>query len=84
MLIISSISNDDNTEEVIIVYNGTSIDNYDVNTEISLSNSKEWSIIADDKLAGIEIITKVIDSKIPTIKSHSAIILHGTILKKNK
>lgn len=83
-VIISLISNDDNTEEVIVVYNGTSIDNYDVNPEISLSNSKEWSVIADDKLAGIETITKIVDSKIPTIKSHSAIILHGAILKENQ
>ena len=79
-VIISSISSEDNSEEFIIIYNGTSIDNYDVNSEISLDVDKEWSIIANGKLAGVEVIKKIVDSNIPLIKSYSAIILRGIAL----
>ncbi|MCD2500828.1 type I pullulanase [Clostridium sp. NSJ-145] len=79
-VIISSISSEDNSEEFIIIYNGTSIDNYDVNSEISLDVDKEWSIIANGKLAGVEVIKKIVDSNIPLIKSYSAVILRGIAL----
>lgn len=78
-VIISQISNDDNSEQIIVIYNGTSIDNYDVNSEIVLNNDKEWNIMANDKLAGLETIESIIDYTIPLIRSYSTIILKGTI-----
>ena len=76
-VIISTISSESNDEQFIIIYNGTSIDNYNVNSEIKLSKDKIWSIIVNDKLAGVESIENIIDSNIPLIKSYSTMVLRG-------
>ena len=76
-VIISDIVNSDRSEELVIIYNGTSIDNYNVNSEISLSEDKEWNIIANNEVAGIEHIDEVINSNIPLIKSYSVMIIQG-------
>ena len=76
-MIISTISSEDNNEQIIIIYNGTSIDNYNVNNEVKLSGNKIWSIIANNKLAGVDTIEKIVNSNIPLIKSYSIMILHG-------
>lgn len=76
-VIISTISNKDNSEQFIIIYNGTSIDDYNVNNEVLLSKDKEWSILANNKVADIEPIEEVVNSNIPLIKSYSTTILRG-------
>ncbi|MBM6861221.1 hypothetical protein H9X78_12190, partial [Clostridium saudiense] len=50
---------------------------YNVNSEVKLSRNKVWSIIANNKLAGVDTIEEIVDSNIPLIKSYSTMILRG-------
>lgn len=63
--------------DLIVVYNGTSIDDYDINQYMPVSQSGEWNIIADYNKAGVEIIKKVKASEIPKLKSYSIVILYS-------
>ena len=63
------------------IYNATSIDNYDVNSYIPISKTGYWNIIANDKIAGLNILKKVNFNEIPKLKSFSIMILCNKINK---
>ena len=67
--------------EVVVIYNATSIDNYDVNSYIPISKTGYWNIIANDKIAGLNILKKVNSNEIPKLKSFSIMILCNKINK---
>lgn len=68
---------DNNINDLIVIYNGTSIDDYDVNQYIPISENRNWNIIADFNKAGIKTINKVSAFEIPKLKSYSIIILYA-------
>ena len=61
--------------EVLVIYNATSIDNYDVNSFIPNAQGGGWYVIANDKLSGLSIIDEVNNKQVPLLKSHSIMIL---------
>lgn len=63
--------------DLIVVYNGTSIDNYDIKQYIPNFQNEDWSIIADSNKAGIDVLKKVKTSEIPRLKSYSIMILYS-------
>lgn len=67
--------------EAVVIYNATSIDNYDVNSYIPISKTGYWNIIANDKMAGLNILEKVNFNEIPKLKSFSIMILCNKINK---
>ena len=67
--------------EAVVIYNATSIDNYDVNSYIPISKTGYWNIIANDKIAGLNILKKVNSNEIPKLKSFSIMILCNKINK---
>ena len=64
-------------EEFIIVFNATAIKDYDINKYIEPSKSGFWNILADDKLAGKDIITTVTNGNIPKLNSYSILIMYS-------
>lgn len=69
-------ANNDSWSNILVVYNATTIDNYNINSHIPLSYSGVWNIVANDKFAGVNIIKTVENGKVPSIKSHSMMILY--------
>ena len=63
--------------EIMVVYNATNIDNYDVNFYVPNSKTGYWHVIANHKLAGLNALGKVECNNIPKLKSYSTIILYN-------
>ena len=76
-VIISHLYNnsDDKWENILVIYNATSIDDYDVNYKIPKNHSGKWNIVVNNKYAGENIIDTVDENNIPKIKSHSMLML---------
>ncbi|MDU3351551.1 MAG: type I pullulanase, partial [Clostridium sp.] len=68
---------EENINDLIVVYNGTSIDDYDINQYMPVSKNGKWNIIADFNKAGVEVIKTVKTSEVPKMKSYSIIILYS-------
>ena len=66
----------DKWKHIVVIYNATSIDNYDVNYKAPKSYSGKWNIVVNDKYAGENIIDIVDEYNIPCIKSHSMMMLY--------
>lgn len=64
-------------EDFIIIFNGTSIKDYDVNKYIDPSKNGYWNVIADDKSAGENIIKTVTNGNIPKLNSYSILIIYS-------
>ncbi|WP_278683894.1 type I pullulanase [Paraclostridium bifermentans] len=78
-VIISHIRNHANGDlwnNILIIYNSTTIDNYDVNSSTPLAYNGFWNIVVNDKIAGTDIIEVVENGKIPKIRSHSMMVLY--------
>ncbi|WP_150467062.1 type I pullulanase [Francisella sp. SYW-9] len=70
-------ANGDSWKDIVIVYNATAIDNYDINDLLPKPDSKEWHIVANHKQAGTETIQKVSIGELPSLRSHSLMIIHS-------
>lgn len=70
-------ANGDSWKDIVIVYNATAIDNYDINDLLPKPDSKEWHIVANHKQAGTETIQKVNVGELPSLRSHSLMIIHS-------
>lgn len=73
-------ANNDIWKNIVVIYNASSCDNYDINPllpEIELHHN--WSIVANDKVAGIKPISIHKPNILPAISAYSICILHDTI-----
>lgn len=68
-----------NLGEVSVIYNGTSIDNYDVNEYVPVPKTRFWDILANDKRAGLTILNRVSSNEIPKLRSFSILILSSGV-----
>lgn len=70
-------ANSDSWRNIVIIYNATAFDNYDINPLMPLiEDDKQWIIVANHEDAGILPISAHHAGKIPLIKSYSVCILH--------
>lgn len=69
-------ANSDIWKNIIVIYNGTTIDDYNVNSSIPMSLNGFWNIIVKDGVVGKKGIDKVKNFEIPKIKSHSMMMLY--------
>lgn len=69
-------ANGDPWNNIIIIYNSTTIDNYNINSFIPLSYSGIWNIVVNDRFAGTDVIASVENGNIPGIRSHSMMVLY--------
>ena len=78
-VIISNIKNHANGDKwgnIVVIYNGTTLDNYDVNNSLPQSRSGKWNIVVNHEKAGVEIIKTVDQGRVPALKSHSMMIIY--------
>ena len=62
-------------KEIIAVFNGTSIDNYDINYFINNTISDEWLLLALNDKINDKGLYKVSKNKLPTLDSYSILIM---------
>ena len=70
-------ANNDKWKDIIVIYNATAIDGYDVNDITPTPSSGIWNIIVDYKQAGIKTIETVKHKNLPLIRSHSMLVAHS-------
>ena len=70
-------ANGDTWQDLIVIYNATSIDGYDVNALLPVPNSGSWDIVVNHEKAGIETISKVTSGNLPMLKSYSLLIAYS-------
>lgn len=78
-VIISHIRNHANNDlwsNILIIYNSTTIDNYNINSFVPLSYSGTWNIVVNGDSSGVDIIKSVENGNIPGMKSHSMMVLY--------
>lgn len=68
-------ANADSWKDIVIVYNATAIDNYDINAQLPINDNGMWHVVANHQKAGIETIYQAKVGEIPMLKSHSMMIL---------
>ncbi len=64
-------------KEIIVVFNATDIDNYDVNNFITNTISDEWTLLAINEIINDEGIMKVRRNEIPTLRANSILIMYS-------
>ena len=69
-------TNNDSWSNILIIYNSTTIDNYDINSFVPLSYSGKWNMVVDSSSSGVDIIKSVENGNIPAMKSHSMMVLY--------
>lgn len=69
-------ANGDSWNNILVIYNSTTIDNYNINSFIPLSYSGKWNIVVNNKTSGVNIIKSVENGKVPGVRSHSMMVLY--------
>ncbi len=69
-------ANDDSWNNILVIYNSTTIDNYNINSFIPLSYSGFWNIVVNNNISGTDIVKRVENGKVPEIRSHSMMVLY--------
>lgn len=64
-------------KEIIVIFNATDIDNYDVNKFITNTISNEWELLAINEIINDEGIMKVRKNEIPTLRANSILIMYS-------
>ncbi len=70
-------ANGDKWKDILIIYNATSIDQYDINDFIPKLSTGKWKLVVNHEKAGINTIASYIDGHIPKLRSHSMMIIHS-------
>lgn len=70
-------ANGDEWKTIIVIYNATAIDNYNVNDSLPASESGVWNIVVNHEHAGIDLLAVVENGHIPPLKSHSMMVLYA-------
>lgn len=69
-------ANEDLWKNIVVIYNGTTIDDYNVISSMPKSSNGFWNIVLQDGVVNESIIKRVSEYEIPKIKSHSIMILY--------
>lgn len=70
-------ANGDSWEEIVVIYNASNLNDYDVNEILPKPKKKgHWKVVVNHEKAGIEPILGLVEGKIPLLKSHSILVVH--------
>jgi pullulanase len=70
-------ANGDSWQDIVVIYNSTNIDNYNVNEFLPKPGSGLWYIVVNHEQAGIETITTYKDQELAPLKSNSMMVIHS-------
>lgn len=70
-------ANGDEWRNIVVIYNATALDNYDINPLMpAIERTREWTIVANHQMAGIKALSSHKVGQLPPLKSYSICILH--------
>lgn len=70
-------ANNDSWKDIVVIYNATTIDAYEVNNLLPIPDSGYWQIVVNHHLAGIDTLEKVAIGAVPPLRSHSLLVIHS-------
>lgn len=70
-------ANNDKWKDIVVIYNATTIDNYEVNNMLPGNDRGFWCVVVNHEKAGIETIKQVAIGQVPPLKSHSIMVIHS-------
>ncbi|MEY8715569.1 type I pullulanase [Francisella philomiragia] len=70
-------ANGDMWKNIVVVYNATAIENYDINDIVPITETNEWHVVANHERAGTETIEKTTKGKLPPLRAYSMLIIHS-------
>lgn len=70
-------ANNDSWQDIIVIYNATTIDNYSINSFIPQTNKNNWHVVVNHDKSGIETIAEFKKEDLPSLKSHSILVIHS-------
>lgn len=70
-------ANHDSWKDIVVIYNGTSIDNYTINDLLPIPDSGIWHIVVNHERSGVETIMESAHGLLPPLKSYSMMVLHS-------
>lgn len=79
-VIISHFSNNANGDEwkdIVVIYNGTSIDDYNVNQALPNIGDGTWKVVVNNEKAGTEVIAEAEVGRVPALKAHSIMVIYN-------
>lgn len=70
-------ANGDSWRDIVVIYNATTIDNYEINNLLAQPEGGIWHIVVNHEKAGIETIVSVAHGQLPALRSHSMMVIHS-------
>lgn len=74
MLSLFDNANSDDWKNILVFFNGTSIDNYDINNMVPVG---EWTIVVNHEQAGVDAILYACAGKLPFLRAHSLLVMYN-------
>lgn len=69
-------ANGDSWKNIVVVYNGTTIEDYNVNSSIPKSSTGIWNVVCNSEKIDMEGIISVKEGDVPLVDSHSIMIIY--------
>lgn len=70
-------ANEDKWKNIVVIYNSTNIDNYDVNNSLPQTETGMWNIVVNHEKSGCDVIDSVHQGNVPSLKSHSMMVIYS-------
>jgi pullulanase len=70
-------ANGDSWRDIVVIYNATTIDNYEINNLLASPEGGIWHIVINHEKAGVETIVSVAHGQLPALRSHSMMVIHS-------
>lgn len=71
-------ANNDEWETIVIIYNASSLDNYNINPLLpEIADNQQWHIVVNHEQSGVNSISNHPRNEVPHMKSHSICVLHN-------
>jgi pullulanase len=67
----------DSWQDIVVIYNATSIDNYCVNQFLTSPQSGTWHIVVNHEKAGVETLSVYKTGELPPLKAYSMMVIHS-------
>ncbi len=69
-------ANNDSWEDIIVIYNATTIDDYSITNLVPQIENKLWHVVVNHEQAGVKKLLECTHSTLPKLKSHSMLVIH--------
>lgn len=69
-------ANGDKWRNIVVIYNSTSIDGYNINESLPIPCGGKWNVVVNDNKAGVEVLHTANAGEVPGLRSHSMMVIY--------